>query len=54
MTIGAGSKIIGKVKIGDNVSIGAGCVVMKDIPSNSVVLPPEPTVIARKERFNGL
>lgn len=35
--IGAGSKIIGPVKIGDNVTIGANSVVTKDIPSGAVV-----------------
>lgn len=32
--IGAGSIIIGDVKVGDNVVIGAGSVVVKNIPSN--------------------
>jgi serine O-acetyltransferase len=36
--IGAGAKIIGSVKIGNNVAIGANCVVTKDIPDNSVVV----------------
>ena len=36
--IGAGTKIIGPVKIGDNVTIGQNCVITKDIPSNSVVV----------------
>ncbi len=36
--IGPGAKIIGAVKIGDNVAIGANCVVTKDIPDNSVVV----------------
>lgn len=35
--IGANTCIIGPVIIGDNVKIGAGSVVIKDIPSNSVV-----------------
>lgn len=35
--INAGAKIIGPVRIGDNVEIGANCVVVKDVPSNSVV-----------------
>ena len=30
--------IIGKIHIGDNVIIGAGSVVVKDIPSNSMVV----------------
>ena len=36
--IGPGAKIIGKVHIGNNVAIGANCVVTKDIPDNSVVV----------------
>lgn len=35
--INAGAKIIGPVKIGDNVEIGANSVVVKDVPSNCVV-----------------
>ena len=35
--IHAGAKIIGPVRIGDNVEIGANCVVVKDVPSNCVV-----------------
>jgi serine O-acetyltransferase len=33
-----GAKIIGGVKIGNNVSVGANCVVTKNIPDNSVVV----------------
>ena len=33
----ANSCIIGDVSIGDNVIIGAGCVVTKDVPSNTKV-----------------
>jgi serine O-acetyltransferase len=36
--IGPGAKVIGKVQIGNNVAIGANCVVTKDIPDNSVVV----------------
>ncbi len=35
--INAGAKIIGPIRIGDNVEIGANCVVLKDVPSNCVV-----------------
>jgi len=35
--IGPGAKIVGAVKIGNNVAIGDNCVVTKDIPDNSVV-----------------
>ncbi|GAB4130691.1 serine O-acetyltransferase [Thermopirellula anaerolimosa] len=36
--IGPGAKIIGRVAIGNNVAIGANCVVTKDIPDNAVVV----------------
>ncbi len=36
--IGPGAKIVGAIKIGNNVAIGANCVVTKDIPDNSVVV----------------
>ena len=36
--IGPGAKIVGAVKIGNNVAIGANCVVTKDIPDGSVVV----------------
>ena len=36
--IGAGAKIIGRVKIGDNVKIGANSVVLDDVPDNATVV----------------
>ena len=36
--IGAGTKIIGNITIGDNVIIGQNCVITKDIPANSVIV----------------
>lgn len=36
--IGAGAKIFGKIRIGNNVSIGANSVVSKDIPDNAIVV----------------
>jgi serine O-acetyltransferase len=35
--IGPGVKVVGKVRIGNNVAIGANSVVTKDMPDNSVV-----------------
>lgn len=42
--IGCNVQIIGGIKIGDNVKIGAGAIVVTDIPSNC-------TVIGNKARF---
>ena len=36
--IGANVVILGRVTIGDNTIIGAGSVIVKDVPSNSVIL----------------
>ena len=49
--VGSGAKILGDVKIGSNSRIGANAVVMKDIPENSLVMPPESKVIRGFYRF---
>lgn len=36
--VGAGAKVLGPVKIGDNARIGAGSVVVEDVPPNSTVV----------------
>lgn len=36
--IGSGAKIIGNVHVGKNARIGANCVVVKDVPNNSVTV----------------
>lgn len=36
--IGPGAKIVGAVRIGNDVAIGANCVVTKDIPDHAVVV----------------
>lgn len=46
--LGPGSRIIGSVKIGNNVAIGANCVVTKNIPDNSVVIGIPGRVISNK------
>lgn len=46
--VGPGTKIIGSVKIGDNVAIGANCVVTKDIPDDSVVVGNPGKVISQE------
>lgn len=47
--IGAGAKIIGPVKIGNNVTIGANSVVTKDIPSGVVVAGNPAKLISNKD-----
>lgn len=36
--IGSGTKIIGAVRIGNNVIVGQNCVITKDIPDNAVII----------------
>lgn len=48
--IGAGAKIIGNIKIGENCVIGANAVVTKDIPDNSIVVESNKIVRSNGER----
>ena len=38
VVIGAGAKVLGNIKIGDNSYIGSNAVVIKDVPDNSTVV----------------
>lgn len=46
--IGAGAVIIGNIKIGDDVKIGAGAVVCTDIPSHATVVAPPSRILVRR------
>ncbi len=48
VVIGAGAKILGPVKIGDNCKIGANSVVIKDVPPNSTVVGIPGKVVRRE------
>jgi serine O-acetyltransferase len=50
VTIGAGAKILGAIKIGDDSRIGANAVVVKPVPSSSVVIGVPGQVISRAGR----
>lgn len=45
--IGAGARLIGGVKIANNVRIGAGCIVVDDVPANSIVVMNKPRIILK-------
>ena len=51
--IGAGAKITGKIRIGNNVKIGTNCVVFQDIPDNATVVMQKPRIIVREEPPQG-
>ena len=48
IVIGTGAKVLGPVKIGDNVKIGANSVVVTNVPPNSVVVGVPGKVISRE------
>ena len=53
VSLGANVTIIGDIIIGDNVVVGAGSVIVKDIPSNSVVVG-NPARVIKKLGSNGI
>jgi len=48
IVVGTGAKLLGPIKIGDNVRIGANSVVVNDVPPNSVVVGVPGKIISRK------
>ena len=46
--IGAGACLLGGIKVGDNVKIGANTVVLHDVPSNSTVVGVEGRIINKQ------
>ena len=46
VVIGAGSMLLGSIKVGDNVKVGSGSVVVHDVPSDSTVVgnPGRPVI----------
>lgn len=48
VVVSCGASILGDCIIGDNVIIGAGCVVVKSVPANSTIIG-NPAVIVKKE-----
>ena len=50
VTVYAGAKVLGRVKVGDNVTIGANSVVMSDVPPNVTVMGVPAVVVWSAER----
>lgn len=53
VNIKAGAKVIGGVKVGDDVIIGANAVVVKDVPSHSIVAGVPAKVIKTRNSTTG-
>lgn len=49
--ISAGAKVLGSFKIGDNSKIGAGSVVLEEVPANSTVVGVPGRVVKRNNRL---
>ena len=52
--IGCGAKIIGNVHVGRNARIGANCVVVKDVPDNSVSVIRGIEIIVKNEELDNV
>ena len=50
MMISAGAKVLGSFKIGDNSKIGAGSVVLNEVPPGSTVVGVPGRVVKRKKQ----
>lgn len=48
----AGAIIIGGVNIGDDVVIGAGCIVTRDVPENKIAVGSPMRIVNKKEGVN--
>ncbi|GAB1543335.1 serine O-acetyltransferase [Scytonema sp. NUACC21] len=49
VVVGAGAKVLGNIQIGDRVRIGAGSVVLRDVPSDSTVVGIPGRIISHKQ-----
>jgi serine O-acetyltransferase len=50
VTIGSGAKLLGNITIGDNCRVGAGSVVLRDVPDNSTVVGVPGHIVLRNGR----
>ena len=54
VVVGAGGKVIGAVDIGENVRIGAGSVVVTNVPANATVVGVPGHIVAFRDYSNGV
>ena len=50
--IGAGAKVLGAIRVGDDVAIGANAVVLRDVPANSIAVGVPARIAPRKSRLS--
>lgn len=51
--IGTGAKVLGEIRIGNNVTIGANAVVIRDVPDNSIAVGVPAGIKPVKRKNNG-
>ncbi|MBW4629590.1 MAG: serine O-acetyltransferase [Brasilonema octagenarum HA4186-MV1] len=49
VVVGAGAKVLGNIEIGDRVRIGAGSIVLRDVPPDSTVVGVPGRIVSRKQ-----
>lgn len=49
VTVGSGAKVLGPINVGDNSLIGAGAIVLKDVPPNCTVVGNPGRIVKKKE-----
>ncbi|MCG6138093.1 MAG: serine O-acetyltransferase [Nostoc sp. LLA-1] len=52
VVVGAGAKVLGNIHISDRVRIGAGSIVLRDVPADSTVVGIPGRIVSRKESTN--
>jgi serine O-acetyltransferase len=53
VTVGAGAKVIGGITVGENTQIGAGSVVVMNVPPNATVVGVPGHIVAYRDESNG-
>lgn len=48
VVVGAGAKVLGPITVGDNSKIGAGSIVLKDVPPNATVVGNPGRIVQKK------
>ncbi|MBE9205810.1 serine O-acetyltransferase [Nostoc sp. LEGE 06077] len=52
VVIGSGAKVLGNIQLGDRVRVGAGSVVLRDVPADSTVVGVPGRIISRKDNHH--
>jgi serine O-acetyltransferase len=50
VVVGAGAKVLGNIQISDRVRIGAGSIVLRDVPPDSTVVGIPGRIISQKQK----